>query len=264
MRIALAQILSTADPAENLAIVRDHASRAREQGAELVVFPEATMCAFGNDLAAVAEPLDGPWAGEVRRIAAELGIVVVVGMFVPGPAGRVVNTLLVCGPGVDAHYEKIHLYDAFGYAESETVQAGERPVVVKAGGAACGLAICYDVRFPALFTRNAAEGARVNIICASWGAGTGKAAQWDLVTRARAVDSTTFLIAVDQADPASVGKRPEGSAPTGIGRSAVIDPLGTVLHRLGEVPQLAVVEIDPAQADAVRATLPVLANAKNL
>ena len=72
-------------------------------------------------------------------------------------------------------------------------------------GTTFGLATCYDVRFPALFTANARAGAQVNIVCASWGAGEGKAEQWDLLVRARAVDSTTFVVACGQGDPASVG-----------------------------------------------------------
>ena len=264
MRIAIAQILSSSDPAENLETVREYATGAKEQRADLVVFPEATMCAFGHSLATIAEPLDGPWATEVRRIAQELGLVVVAGMFTPGQGGRVRNTLLVCGPGADTHYDKVHLFDAFGYAESETVDPGESPVTFGLDGTTIGLATCYDVRFPALFTANANSGAQVNIVCASWGAGEGKADQWDLVTRARAVDSTTFLVAVGQANPASVGQATTGTAPTGIGRSALISPLGTVLHALGEKPELVVLDFDPAQVDEVRAKLPVLANARDL
>ncbi|GER24318.1 hydrolase [Zafaria cholistanensis] len=263
MRIAIAQILSSGDPAGNLETVRDYAAAAKELRADLVVFPEATMCAFGHPLDKVAEPLDGPWATEVRRIAHELGLVVVAGMFTPGRGGRVRNTLLVCGPGVDTHYDKIHLFDAFGYAESESVDPGEAPVVFDVAGATAGLATCYDVRFPALFTANARAGAQINIVCASWGAGEGKAEQWDLLTRARALDSTTFVVAVGQADPAAAGK-PAGTAPTGIGRSALIGPLGTVLHALGEEPELVVADIDPAQVGEVRAKLPVLANARDL
>ena len=68
MRVALAQILATDDPAENLELVADHAALAAQQGATVVVFPEATMCRFGVSLKPVAEPLDGPWASAVREI----------------------------------------------------------------------------------------------------------------------------------------------------------------------------------------------------
>ena len=71
MRIALAQILSGTDPAANLQLVRDYTGQAADAGAKLVVFPEATMCRFGVPLRPIAEPVDGPWADGVRRIATE-------------------------------------------------------------------------------------------------------------------------------------------------------------------------------------------------
>jgi deaminated glutathione amidase len=262
MRLAVAQIISGADLEGNLELIRDYAARAKAAGAELVVFPEAAMRAFGNSLADIAEPLDGPWANAVRGMARDLGITIVAGMFTPGQGGRVRNTLLVTGPGTDTSYDKIHLFDAFGFAESDTVDAGMSPVTFELNGTVIGLATCYDVRFPALFTANARAGAQINIVCASWGAGEGKAGQWDLLVRARAVDSTTFVVACGQGDPASIGQPSAGSAPTGIGRSAVVSPLGTPMVSLGAEPQLAVVDIDPAEVSAVRSKLPVLANAR--
>ncbi|HEY8720365.1 carbon-nitrogen hydrolase family protein [Pengzhenrongella sp.] len=260
MRLALAQIISTDDGEANLAIVERFATDARAQGAELVVFPEATMRAFGGTLADVAEPIDGPWATAVRAIAARLDLTIVVGMFTPGEAGRVRNTLLVAAPDTVAHYDKVHLFDAFGFAESDTVDAGDRAVTVAVGGTTIGLATCYDLRFPALFLSNAVAGARLSIVCASWGAGPGKAEQWDLLVRARAVDTTTFVIAVGQGDPASQGRASTGAAPTGIGRSAVVSPFGEILHQLGAQEGLLVVDVDPGELDAARQKLPVLAN----
>ena len=184
-------------------------------------------------------------------------------MFTPGQSGRVCNTLLVAGPGVDTSYDKIHLFDAFGFAESESVDAGTSPVVFELNGTVIGLATCYDVRFPALFSANARAGAQVNIVCASWGAGEGKAAQWELLVRARAVDSTTFVVACGQGDPASAGRGSAGSAPTGIGYSMVVSPLGSPLVSLGSGPELAVIDIDPSVIPDVRAKLPVLANARS-
>src|ERR1700755_3316050 len=147
MRIALAQIQSGTDPTANLAVVEDYAQRAADAGASLVLFPEATMCRFGVPLAPVAEPLDGPWASGVRAIAQRAGIVVVAGMFVPADDGRVTNTLIARGPGVEAHYDKIHLYDAFGFAESNTVAPGHEPVLITVDGVTVGLTLCYAVRF---------------------------------------------------------------------------------------------------------------------
>jgi predicted amidohydrolase len=263
MRIALAQIVSTDDLAANLRLVVDTAERAAAEKAELVVFPEATMRAFGHPLRPIAEPVDGPWGAAVRDLARRLGITIVVGMFTPGDAGRVRNTLLVSGPAGDTSYDKIHLFDAFGYAESSTVDAGGEVVTVDVGGTTLGFATCYDIRFPDLFTATALAGARVQVVCASWGAGPGKAEQWELLARARAIDSTSIVVAVGQADPGVAGVDAVPGAPTGIGMSLVVSPFGEVLHRLGAAPELRVVDIDPGVVESARATLPVLANRRD-
>ncbi len=260
MRIALAQLISGADPAANLDELARLTAQAAGQGAELVVFPEATMRCFGRSLGEVAESLDGPWADRVRQVAVQHGLVVVAGMFTPSAEGRVHNTTLVVGPGLDAHYDKIHLFDAFGFTESTTVAAGAEPLVVEVNGVGVGFATCYDVRFPGLFTTLADRGAQLICVGASWGAGPGKVAQWELLTRARALDSTCFVAACGQADPGSPAADTPGAAPTGVGHSAVISPEGVVTNALGADPGLLVVDIDPAEVDVVRGRVPVLAN----
>lgn len=262
MRIALCQIASTPDPAVNLELVADGVRRAAESGAELAVFPEATMACFGVKLGPLAEPLDGPWASQVRRLAAEAGIAVVAGMFTPTEDGRVTNTLLVTGRGVDTHYDKIHLYDAFGFTESRTVAPGQDPVVVPLGDTGIGLTTCYDVRFPGLYTRLADQGASVILTPASWGAGEGKREQWELLVRARALDSTSWIVACGQADPRSAGREPSEKAPTGIGYSTVATPLGAVHAQLRDSPDVLVVDLDPGEVDAARRNVPVLSNRK--
>jgi len=259
MRVALAQILATDDPSANLEIVADHAALAAQQGATVVVFPEATMCRFGVSLKPVAEPLDGPWASGVRRIAEKNGVLVVAGMFTPTDDGRVTNTLLVTGRGVDTSYDKIHLYDAFGFAESDTVAPGTKPLTVTLDGTTLGLATCYDIRFPEMFRALADQGATVTLLPASWGAGAGKVEQWQLLVRARALDATTFVLAADQADPASRGID-AGKAPRGVGHSLAASPFGVTIDELGAEPGLLVVDVDPGQIPDVRAALPVLAN----
>ncbi|GAA5169652.1 carbon-nitrogen hydrolase family protein [Pseudonocardia eucalypti] len=259
MRIALAQIVSTPEPSANLEQVADRTRAAAEAGARLVVFPEATMCCFGVKLAPVAEPLTGPWASSVREIAREAGVTVVAGMFTPAPDGRVRNTLLATGEGVEAGYDKIHLFDAFGFAESDTVAPGEEPVTIKVDDLVVGLTTCYDLRFPGLYQRLADAGATLMVAPASWGAGPGKRAQWDLLVRARALDSTSFVAACDQGDPTTVG-RPAGKAPTGIGASAVAGPLGDFIDQLDAEPGLLITDIDPAQVTAARQAVPVLTN----
>ncbi|WP_026542163.1 carbon-nitrogen hydrolase family protein [Paenarthrobacter nicotinovorans] len=265
MRIALAQVITGRDVAGNLRLLEEYARLAKEGGAGLVVFPEAMMRAFGNSLLDIAEPLDGPWASRVRDLAQELQLVIVAGMFTPGAPSssgsrRVRNTLLATGPGVETSYDKIHLFDAFGFAESDTVEAGTEPVTFDAGGLTFGLATCYDIRFPALFTANADHGAVVNIVSASWGSGPGKAEQWQLLARARAVDTTTFVLACGQGDPATQGVEVKGAAPTGVGYSAVVSPFGQVLEALEGEPGLIFHDLDSAAVEEARAKLPVLAN----
>ncbi|OBH56495.1 carbon-nitrogen hydrolase family protein [Mycobacterium sp. E2479] len=262
MRIALAQILSGTDPRANLQLVADYSRQAADAGAKLVVFPEATMCRFGVPLGPVAEPVDGPWADGVRRIAADSGITVVAGMFTPSGDGRVRNTLIAAGPRgskSDAHYDKIHLYDAFGFTESRTVAPGHDPVVITVDGVRVGLTVCYDIRFPALYTELARRGAEVIAVCASWGAGPGKLDQWTLLARARALDSMSYVAAVGQADPGDAD--PSGSgAPTGVGGSLIVSPLGEVVASAGSPPQLLVADIDVDRVAEARRSIAVLRN----
>jgi predicted amidohydrolase len=265
MRIALAQILSGTDPSANLGLVEEYTRRAADAGAGLVLFPEATMCRFGVSLADVAEPLDGPWADGVRNIAAAAGITVVAGMFVPADSHdgrtRVTNTLIAAGPGVDAHYDKIHLYDAFGFTESRTVAPGHEPVVITVDGVGVGLTLCYDIRFPELYVELARLGAEVITVHASWGAGEGKLDQWTLLARARALDTGSFVAAVGQAYP---GDEIAALGPTGVGGSVVASPLGEVVDAAAADPSLLVTDIDTDTVQSVRDTIAVLSNRSGL
>jgi predicted amidohydrolase len=253
LRVAAAQLHAGADPVANLATATEAVRRAAEAGAALVALPEATMAAFGTDLRAIAEPLDGPFATALRELAADLGIVVVAGLFEPAADGRVHNTVLATGPGVESFYRKIHLYDAFGSRESDLVAPGSELVTIEVRGVLVGLATCYDLRFADQFTALGRAGAHLVVVPASWGAGPGKEEQWDLVTRARASDAQAWLLACDQA-----WTPPTGPDPLGVGRSALVDPLGHSRARLGSEAGLLVGSIDTELAVAVRARVPVL------
>lgn len=257
MRIALAQIAAGTDPAANLETVEEYTGRAADAGAELVLFPEATMCRFGVPLAPVAEPLDGPWADGVRGVADRSGIVVVAGMFTPSGDGRVTNTLIAAGPGVETHYHKIHLYDAFGFRESRTVAPGSEPAMIAVGGFQVGLTTCYDIRFPELYVELARRGAQLITVHASWGSGPGKVDQWTLLARARALDTTGYVAAVGQAYP---GDEVAASGPTGVGHSLVASPTGDELVSAGPDAQLLLADIDAETAQKARDSIAVLDN----
>ncbi|UQE74721.1 MULTISPECIES: carbon-nitrogen hydrolase family protein [unclassified Gordonia (in: high G+C Gram-positive bacteria)] len=260
MRIALAQCNSGTDPDANLDLLERLTERAVADGAELVIFPEAMMCRFGVPLGDVAQPLDGPWAGGVARVAERTGAAVIAGMFTPSGDGRVRNTLVIAVPGEPVRgYHKIHLYDAFGFAESRTVAPGDEPVVVDVAGHRVGVATCYDIRFPALFVELARRGAELIAVPASWGAGPGKLEQWQLLASARALDCATYVAAVGQALPDDPGLR-ESAAPTGIGHSRISDPFGSVIADYGAQQQLSVHDLDLSVVEKARAASAVLAN----
>lgn len=263
MRVAMAQISSGTDPASNLEIIAAEAATAAADGADLVVFPEATMCRFGVPLSPVAEPLDGPWASAVADVAHVNDLWIIAGMFTPADDGRVANTLLIVGPdGQRYGYDKIHLYDAFGFAESATVAPGAALVTVTIGEHTVGVATCYDLRFPDQFVGLADAGAELIVVPASWGAGDGKLRQWQTIATARALDTATFVAAVGQALPDDPVAR-SSKAPTGIGFSQLTDPFGSVVAAYDETPVTSTVELDLSIVATAREQLGVLVNRRS-
>ena len=263
MRIAVAQFTAGTEPAANLELVLAQIGRAAASGAQLVVFPEAMSCSFARARIEAAEALDGPWANAVRQAAADAGVTVIVGIFTPGGNGKVRNTLLVTGPDLDAHYDKLHLFDAYGYLESDQIEPGDAVVTVSIAGVVCGLSTCYDIRFPELYKQLAASGAELIVVPASWAPGERKVEQWRSLAVARALDSTSFVVAVDQAEPPSdPDAETGGRRPTGVGHSLVVDPLGEILLELDAEPRLVTIDLDLDVVRAARNALPVLANSR--
>jgi predicted amidohydrolase len=259
MRIALCQLPVSADPGVNRRRVRDALRDAAGRGAELAVFPEAVMTRFGSDLRAAAEPLDGPFCSDLAEAAKETGVALVAGVFEPAPDGRVYNTAVVIdGDGaLVAAYRKLHLFDAFAQRESDLVAPGSSVVVTTLAGVRVGVQTCYDIRFPELTRALAVGGAALVTVSAAWQAGLFKEEHWVTLLRARAIENTVWIAAVGQVpDPDEKPTR----APTGIGRSMLIDPLGVVRCDLGPSAGVVVTDADLAAVDTVRATLPSLAN----
>jgi predicted amidohydrolase len=259
MRIALCQLPVSADPGVNRRRVRDALRDAAGRGAELAVFPEAVMTRFGSDLRAAAEPLDGPFCSDLAEGAKETGVALVAGVFEPAPDGRVYNTAVaIDGDGsLVAAYRKLHLFDAFAQRESDLVAPGSSVVITTLAGVPVGVQTCYDIRFPELTRALAVGGAALVTVSAAWQAGLFKEEHWVTLLRARAIENTVWIAAVGQVpDPDEKPTR----APTGIGRSMLIDPLGVVRCDLGPSAGVVVTDADLAAVDTVRATLPSLAN----
>lgn len=267
MKVAAVQLTSTGDVEENLAVALDKIREAAVNGAQLIVLPEATTQSFDSGrLDTHAEGLDGPTAAAVRALAEELGVCVVLGMFAPADTvqrgektiNRVANVALIAGPGVLGGYEKIHTYDAFKYKESDTVRPGESLVVFDAGELSVGVATCYDIRFPEQFKELARQGAQLIVVPTSWADGPGKLEQWRLLSAARALDSTTYVLAAGQARPGGEARAGEASGPTGIGHSVLVAPDGTRLAEAGYEPEILYGEVEPDTVAKVRESLPVL------
>jgi deaminated glutathione amidase len=259
VRIALCQIPGNSDIRVNAGRVMGAIEEAARGGADLAVFPEASMVRFGSDLRAAAQPLRDAFTAGILGTCAKVGIAAVVGVFEPAPDGRVYNTVIACGGDGElvAAYRKLHLFDAFAQQESELVAPGSVAVVAQLAGVPVGLQICYDIRFPELTRALAVAGAPLVTVSAAWQAGLFKEDHWVTLLRARAIENTVWIAAVDQVpDPGEPATR----APTGVGRSMLIDPLGVVRCDLGPEPGVVVVEADLGLVDAVRASVPSLAN----
>jgi deaminated glutathione amidase len=259
MRVALGQLPISSDPQVNLGRIGAAAAAAAAAGAQLALFPEGTQARFSVDLRSVAEPLDGAFCRGVAAAARAARIAIVAGLFEPAPDGRVFNTTV----GYDrdgelaAVYRKIHLFDALGHRESDAVAPGDDVCIATLAGLRVGFMTCYDVRFPELARALAVGGAQLIVLPAAWAAGTFKEEHWVTLVRARAIENTVWVAAAGQVpDPAEAPTR----APTGIGRSLLVDPMGAVRIDLGVAEEIGVGDVDSAYTEQVRATLPSLAN----
>ena len=248
LEVALVQEASGLDPAGN----RDRLEALTPTGADLVVFPEAFARDFGesgSDVSSYAEGLDGPFAHAVSASAADRGTTVVAGMFeASADPARPHNTLVLRG-AAEAAYRKVHLYDSFGYRESDRLLAGPpEPTVVTVGGWQVGLLTCYDLRFPEMARLLVDRGAEVLVLPAAWVAGPRKVDHWTTLVRARAIENTVFVVAAAQ------------PAPRYCGHSLVVDPLGDVLAEAGDGPAVLRARLDHESLTRARATNPSLAN----
>ena len=257
MRVALCQLPVSSKPPVNLVRVRAALAEAAAQHADLAVFPEATQIRFGADPRPVASPPAGTFGAGLAAAAADAGVALVAGIFTPAPDGRVHNTAVAFDQGGHfvAAYNKLHLFDAFGQQESALIAPGDQAVVTKLAGLSVGLQICYDLRFPELTRELASRGADLVTMPAAWGAGLFKEEHWVTLTRARAIENTVWVAAAGQVpDPDEAPTR----APTGIGRSMLVDPMGTIRLDLGPYPGVAVAEVDTAFTTQVRTSIPSL------
>jgi predicted amidohydrolase len=267
-RIAVLQMTSGIDPDANAATIAGAIDHAARGGAQMLFTPEMSGLIDRDRKRAtphIVSQQDDRVLAAVRDAAARAGVWVALGsLAVAREDGLWANRALVIDAAgeIAAHYDKIHMFDvdlASGesWRESSAYAPGDKVVTVETPAGRLGLAICYDIRFPALFEALGQAKCDIIAIPAAFTVPTGKA-HWHLLQRARAIEASAFVVAAAQ-----VGQHQDGRST--YGHSLVVDPWGDVaLDMGGEGPGIAFAEIDGARIAEVRAQLPSLANRRKI
>jgi deaminated glutathione amidase len=256
-RIAIAQIESSTDKTANLKKAVDWIHEAKEKHADLIAFPEF-LVAFSpasqsaEELTRIAESAGGPSVATLRQAAKAASIAIVATIYENSPIpNRVYDTAVWIDTlgNIASLYRKLHLYDAFGFKESDKFQPGaDIAPLVTCGEWRCGMMICYDLRFPEMARMLALAGANVLIAPSGWVQGDLKLDHWQTMVKARALENGSYVIA-----PGQVGN-------IYIGHSLVADPLGRTVVDLGEKEGMEIVELDLNLVSETREKLPLLKN----
>jgi predicted amidohydrolase len=248
--LALVQVASSTDPAVNRARLATFAAG----DAALVVLPEYYQRDAGapdEPLGPDAETLDGPFVTALVERAGAHGGTWVAGMLERSDEpGRPFNTLVVAdGGGVLAAYRKVHLYDSFGFRESDRLRAGDTAApVVEIGGVRLGLMTCYDLRFPELARGLTTAGVDVVVVPSAWVAGPRKVHHWRTLVSARAIETLVYVAAVGQPGPRYTG------------HTMLVDPRGDVLVEAGDGFDVLAATVTPGIVEEARTENPSLLN----
>lgn len=260
-KIAAIQLTSSQSVDENLQQVESMLCNAAATGAELIVLPEMfpIMGKTEKDKVAAAEKIgNGKIQSFLSALAKQYNIWIVGGTIpiIANDPNKIRAACLVYNDNgrLAARYDKIHLFDATlsngeRYYESETTEPGNDIVVVDTPFGKLGLAVCYDMRFPNLFEQLHHRGAEIIAIPAAFTAKTG-AAHWHLLTRSRAIDTFSYVIASNQVGTHANQRQTYG-------RSLIVDPWGSVISELNEdKPGIIYADIDLAKIQMIRESIP--------
>ena len=262
MKVAAVQLRSGGDVGANIAAAEALIREAAGEGAELVATPEMTHLLVRDRselLAAVREEREDEGLSRFRALAGELGIHLLVGSLAVRDGRALRNRSFLLGPGGDvrARYDKMHMFDADVGAgdmwrESATYRAGDAPVTARVDDVKLGLSVCYDLRFPELYRHYAQAGCHLLSVPAAFTVPTGRA-HWEVLLRARAIESGAYVIA-----PAQGGRHPDGRET--FGHSTIVGPWGEVLARLDHPdPGLIFADIDTGEVERARGRIPAWA-----
>jgi deaminated glutathione amidase len=269
MKIALHQMCSSTQPTINIQEITKAIRAAADGGAVMYFAPEMSVLLDRDRKRAAVEiesEAESTALHRISTIAAACGIWVHLGSMAvlhEDGSGRYANRSIVINANgaVAARYDKMHLFDVDlstgeSWRESSAYRGGDAPALVDTPLGLMGLTICYDMRFPDLYSHLAKKGARVIAVPAAFTVPTGSA-HWHVLLRARAIESASFVIAAAQC-----GQHEDGRST--YGHSLVVDPWGEVLLDMGDGPGLGFVELDVSRIDAVRAQIPVHLNRRTI
>ena len=268
-KIAVLQMTSGIDPEANFQAVREAASRAADAGATVLFTPEMSLL-LDRDRARAAPSIvaqdTSPYVPALAELARDTGVAIALGsMAVAVDESRWANRSMYFSPDAAAPvtYDKMHMFDVDlpggeSWRESNAYRPGDEVAVVEdTPVGTLGLAICYDLRFPALFEALGRRCCDVIAIPAAFTVPTGRA-HWHVLQRARAIEASAYVVAAAQVGEHADGRRTYG-------HSLVVDPWGEVLLDMGgEASGLGFAEVDAGRIAEVRAQLPSLANRRKI
>ena len=269
MKIAVHQMCSGIEQARNLTEMVNAIPKAAADGACMYFAPEMSALLDRDRKRArqqIFSEVESPAIAELQEAAAIAGIWVHLGSLpvVHETDGAMIanRSIIIDSTGtVVARYDKMHLFDvdlATGesWRESNAYVAGNTPVIVDTPIGPLGLTICYDLRFPDLFSALSRAGISALAVPAAFTVPTGRA-HWHTLLRARAIEAEAFVIAAAQSGMHEDGRET-------FGHSLVVDPWGDVILDMGEGEGLAVVELSLRRIQEVREQIPVHANRRDV
>lgn len=265
MPLAVIQMTTRSEVPANLASARRLLEQAARCGAKLAVLPENFAAMGRRDVAALgrAEALgEGPVLPWLSRTARELGLWIVAGTLPLPPEGQPDARPRACSLLIDAEgrrvarYDKLHLFDVDvadnrgAYRESDDYAPGESIAVADTPVGRLGLSVCYDLRFPELYSALRLAGAELISVPSAFTTVTGQA-HWQTLIRARAIETQCYILAAAQG-----GEHPGGRQTHG--HSAIVDPWGGLLCEQAQGEGALIACRDPAEQQAIRQRMPVL------
>jgi predicted amidohydrolase len=249
VRIALASLdQHWEDKQANLGRCAELAGRAAEWGADFIVFPEMTLTGFTMNAAAVSEPADeSDTIDAFKDLARRHNLHVGFGVVLDGEQRPLNSLVVVARTGIElARYAKIH---PFSFAEEDRhYEPGDALARARVARVTFGLTICYDLRFPELYTA-LAPACDALIAIANWP--ERRISHWHALLRARAIDSQAFVIGVNRS----------GTDVNGITyprSSEVITPLGERLEPDRSADELDLYTLDAGIVARYRRAFPIL------